>query len=70
MKKPPKSSLTDKALTAMRDAVAKVVEDHRQRGKPMAVWRNGKAVWMLVDAASALNETSRAYRTKARAAKS
>lgn len=30
----------------MQDAVAKVVDDHRRRGQPLAVWHNGKAVWL------------------------
>jgi hypothetical protein len=68
MKKLPKASLTDKALAAMRSAVEKVVEDHRQRGKPLAVWRNGKAVWKSVST-GVLNETPPAYRAKPRAAK-
>jgi hypothetical protein len=37
-------SLTEKAVAAMRAAVARVVEDHRRRGKPLAVWRDGRVV--------------------------
>ena len=36
------SSLTEKAVAAMRAAVARVVEDHRRRGKPLVVWRDGR----------------------------
>jgi hypothetical protein len=46
MKKTTKTSLTPKAMQALTEAVAKVVEDHGQRGKPLAVWQNGEAVWM------------------------
>ncbi len=50
-------------MQALTEAVAKVVEDHRQRGRPLAVWRNGEAVWMPVETAGALRETPPAYRT-------
>jgi hypothetical protein len=44
MKKSRQSSLTRKATQALEAAVAKVIEDHRRRGMPLAVWRDGKAV--------------------------
>jgi hypothetical protein len=69
MKKTTKTSLTQKAMQALTEAVAKVVEDHRQRGKPLAVWRNGEAVWMLVETAAALRETLPPYRTGGRGKK-
>ena len=56
--------VTDRAMQALTEAVAKVVEDHRQRGKPLAVWRNGQAVWMPVEPLGTLHETPPAYRTK------
>ena len=40
----PKNSMTRKALTALREAVAQVVEEHRREGRPLAVWQDGKAV--------------------------
>src|ERR1035437_1838339 len=46
MKKRIELSLTQKAMQALTNAVAKVVEDHRRRAKPLAVWRDGKAVWI------------------------
>lgn len=64
MKKTTKTSLTQKAMQALTEAVAKVVEDHRQRGKPLAVWRNGEAVWMPVETADALRETPTHYKAK------
>jgi hypothetical protein len=69
MKKTTKTSLTQKAMQALTEAVAKVVEDQRQRGRPLAVWRNGEAVWMPVKTADALRETPPAYRTGGRGKK-
>jgi hypothetical protein len=37
-------SLREKALAAMRDAIARVIEEHRRSGEPLAVWRDGKVV--------------------------
>ena len=42
------TSLTDKAVRALHDAVAKVVDSHRRQGRPLAVWREGKAVCLPV----------------------
>jgi hypothetical protein len=57
-------SLAEKAMEALREAVAKVVEDHRRRGKPLAVWRDGKAVWISATEASALRESPAPYKSK------
>jgi len=70
MKKSIKSSLTQKAMRALSEAVAKVVEDHQRRGRPLAVWRDGKAVWISATEAAALRETPIPYRTKSHGAKS
>ena len=69
MKKRTRTSFTGKAMQALTEAVAKVVEDHRQRGRPLAVWRNGEAVWMPVETADALRETPPAYRADGRGKK-
>ena len=37
-------SLHEKAELALKEAVAEVVERHRQTGRPLAVWKNGKVV--------------------------
>ena len=66
MKKHNESSLTQKAMQALAEAVAEVVEDHRRRAKPLAVWRGGKAVWIPAAEAKALRETPVPYRTKSR----
>ena len=46
MKRRKKLSLTQMATRALTDAVAKVVEDHRRRNVPLAVWRDRKVVWI------------------------
>jgi len=70
MKKATKPSLTQKAMRALSDAVAKVVVDHQRRGRPLAVWREGKAVWISATETEALRETPVPYRTKTHGAKS
>ena len=65
MKKPTKSSLAEKAMQALVEAVAEVVEDHRRRDRPLAVWRDGKAVWIPATEAGALRETPTPYARKA-----
>ena len=37
-------SIQDKAEIAMKVAVRKVVEDHKKTGRPLAIWKNGRAV--------------------------
>lgn len=64
MKKINKSSLTRKAMQALIDAVAKVVEEHRRQARPLEVRRDGKAVWIPATEAGALRETPTPYRTK------
>jgi hypothetical protein len=70
MKNPAKLSLTQKAMQALSDAVAKVVADHQRRGRPLAVWQDGKAVWVSATGTAALRETPVPYRTKSHGAKS
>ncbi|BET67914.1 hypothetical protein ASA1KI_28320 [Opitutales bacterium ASA1] len=69
MKKPQSLSLTDKAVRAMHDAVAKVVESHRRDGRPLAVWRDGKAVWLPVPSTAAVQEAPDRLRTKSHASR-
>jgi hypothetical protein len=64
MKRQRESLLNDTALQALREAVAKVVEDHQRRGRPLAVWRDGKAVWVFATEAPVLREKPIPYRTK------
>jgi len=35
-----------KAEKALKEAVAETIRDHQQTGHPLAIWRNGKAVWV------------------------
>ena len=37
-------SIQDKAELAMKAAVRKVVAVHKKTGRPLAIWKNGKAV--------------------------
>ena len=42
MKKRPE----DPAFTALKEAVAEVVANHKKTGRPLSVWRNGKVVYL------------------------
>ena len=64
MKRRKQPSMTQKALQALREAVAQAVEEHRRRGIPLAVWRDGRAVSIPAARAGALRETPTRYRTK------
>jgi hypothetical protein len=64
MKKRNLPSLTQKAMQALTEAVAKAVEDHRRRGIPLAVWRDGRAVSIPASEAGGLRETPVSYRTR------
>ena len=45
MKKNSKDAqLNQKASQAMRQAVKKVIANHRRSGEPLIVWKNGKIV--------------------------
>ncbi len=50
------SALTKKAVAAMESAVRKVIEDHRRRDQPLAVWQDGKVVMLPPDRAMAVRE--------------
>ena len=66
----PKNAMTRKALAALQEAVAQVVEEHRREGRPLAVWQNGKAVLVSLGRASVVRETPTTYRTRTRVKKS
>ena len=42
-------SLGEKAEEALKKAVARVVEEHRKSGEPLAVWRDGRVVHVPAD---------------------
>ena len=46
-----RTTLADKALAALDEAVAGVVECHRKDGRKMVVWRNGKVMHITGDQA-------------------
>jgi hypothetical protein len=37
-------SIQDKAELAMKAAVKKVIAEHKKTGRPLAIWKNGRAV--------------------------
>ncbi len=51
------------ALTALRQAVARVLEDHRRRGKPVAIWKDGRVVWKIPDPPGEIQESPGFYET-------
>lgn len=57
-------TLTEKAVAAMDSAVRKVLDDHRRRNRPVAVWQDGKVVLLPPDQALAVCEERSAYDTK------
>ncbi len=46
-----KLSLHDKAFLALKKAVRGVVKRHQETGRPLAVWKDGKVVWISADQA-------------------
>ena len=64
MKKLIKASLTQQAMQALSDAVAKVVENHQRRSRPLAVRRDGKAVWISATGTAVLRESPTQYKAK------
>jgi hypothetical protein len=55
-------ALTEKAVAAMKRAIAQVVEDHRRRGKPLAVWKDGRVVQEYLVEVEQVGETVEDYR--------
>jgi len=41
-------TLQDKALIAMKQAVKKVLEQHKKDSTPIAIWENGKVKRVMV----------------------
>ncbi|HNR30981.1 MAG TPA: hypothetical protein PKI11_08825 [Candidatus Hydrogenedentes bacterium] len=39
-------TLFDLATDALREAVREVVEEHVREGRPIAIWRDGRAIWV------------------------
>ena len=64
-----RGSLTSKATAAMQDAIDRLIEDHRRRHMPLAVWQDGKVVRIQPAQAAVVRETAAPYRPRARAKK-
>ena len=66
MKKAPinRGSLTSRATAAMQDAIDKLIEDHRRRRMPLAVWQDGKIVRIQPERVSTVRETRARYGKK------
>lgn len=56
-----KQTLTQKAVVAMESAIRKVVADHKQRNRPMAVWQDGKVVMLTPKSAAMVREIHPKY---------
>lgn len=61
-----KNPMTRKALTALQEAVAQVVEQHQRDGRPLAVWQDGKAVLVSPGKPAVVRETPATYRIHSR----
>ncbi|MEW6360171.1 MAG: hypothetical protein AB1696_27805 [Planctomycetota bacterium] len=59
-----KTSLREKAIAAMEEAVAGVIEEHRKSGQPLAVWRDGKVVLIPPSEAASVRESPVRYDRK------
>jgi uncharacterized protein YicC (UPF0701 family) len=59
--------MTQKALRALREAVAEVVAQHQREGRPLAVWQNGRAVLVPSDVKSlVIREMPAVYKARRR----
>jgi hypothetical protein len=54
-------TLTQKAVEAMNVAIQGVVDDHRRRNQPLAVWKDGKVVLVHPGSAMVVHETPVKY---------
>ncbi len=39
-------TLHSKAEAALKEAVKEIIEHHKHTGRPLAIWQNGKVVWV------------------------
>ena len=54
-------TLTQKAVAAMENAIRKVVADHKQRNRPLAVWQDGKVIMLNPEIAPMVREKHAKY---------
>jgi hypothetical protein len=52
---------TAKAIAAMDAAVRKVIEQHQRDNAPLAVWQNGRVVWLNPHTMQEVREDSFLY---------
>ncbi|MBN2107556.1 MAG: hypothetical protein JW832_09015 [Deltaproteobacteria bacterium] len=64
-KEKPQMQLVAKAEKALKEAVAKTIEDHRLTGDPIVVWKDGKVVKVHPEKLQA-RETKAEYTVKKR----
>lgn len=57
------TTLTGKAVRAMQEAVRGVIEDHRRRKQPLAIWQDGKVTMVPTDSVMILRESAKPYRS-------
>ena len=57
-------SLHDKAMLAMREAVKEVIERHKKKNRPLAVWGRKEQKVIFISPAAALREYNKAVRSK------
>jgi len=66
----PQNSMTRNALTALQEAVAQVVAEHRRDGRPLAIWQDGKAMLVAPGKPAVVRETPATYLTSRKGRKS
>lgn len=64
MNKAKQQSLTQKAVEAMNKAVQGVIEDHRRRNQPLAIWKDGRVIMVQAGLAMTVREKRAKYGLK------
>jgi hypothetical protein len=59
-----KNPLAQKAWTAIQKAVAETVDEHHRHGRPLAIWRSGKVVWVESEPTAVIREKPANYKTR------
>ena len=54
-------TLTQKAVAAMESAIQKVIADHKQRNRPLAIWQDGKVVMVPPESLMVIREVPSKY---------
>ncbi len=61
MKTNEQNTLTEKAVAAMKSSMQGVVEEHRRRNRPLAVWKDGKVVYRDANTGQTVREPKAPY---------